>query len=63
MIPRTGHFKKHPERENYTEKKREHELAFSASPEEIMKVKKSKRTKSNKNKARNKVSSDRKSVV
>ena len=50
ITPRTGHFKKHPERENYTEKKREHELAFSATcPEEIMKVKKSKRSKSSKN--------------
>ena len=58
MIPRTRHFKKHPERENKIEKKREHELAFSATcPEEIMKVKKSKRSKSNKNKPRNKVSS------
>ena len=50
MIPRTWHFKKHPERENNIEKKIEHELAFSATcPEEIMKVKKTKRTKSNKN--------------
>ena len=58
MIPRIGHFKKHPERENYTEKKREYELAFSATcHEEIMKVKKSKRSKSRKNKPRNKVSS------
>ena len=50
--------KKHPEREDNKEIKREHELALSATcPEEIMKVKKSKRTKSNKNKPRNKVSS------
>ena len=58
MIPRTGYFKKNSERENNTENKREHELAFSATcPEEIMKVKKSKRTKSSKNKPRSKVSS------
>ena len=41
MKPSPGHFKKHPERENYTENNRKHELAFSATcPEEIMKVKK-----------------------
>ena len=37
MIPRVGHFKKHPERENNTEKRREYELAFIATcPEPIM---------------------------
>ena len=30
MAPRTGHFKKHPERESNKENKREHELAVSA---------------------------------
>ena len=46
MIPRIGHFKRYPERENFTENKSEHELAFSATcPEEIMKVKNSKRIK------------------
>ena len=58
MTSRSGNFKKHPERENIKENKREHELDFRETcPEEIMKVKKLKRTKSNKNKSRTKDSS------
>ena len=46
MTPRNGHFKKHQEWEINKENRREYKLAFSATcPEEIMEVKKSKRTK------------------
>ena len=46
MIPRTRYFKKHPEREDKKENKREHELAFSATcPEEIMKDQEIKKVK------------------
>ena len=57
-LPRTGHIETYPKQEIINENEREHDLTFSATcSEEIMKIKKPKKTKMNKNKTRTKSSS------